>query len=328
MSAGRVDVHVGPKVYQGIYDYDVRPGEQCNNGIYRQSIDDLQKPIRIGTGAKVRGSLAGYQIQVESRVLIKGSVCGLSKVCIGERSRIYGDVVGEDVEIDEGCAIQGNIFARRLHLGSDVEIKGHVICRTLLDSRREQAFSLPRVRLGGVLLCDQNFALTRDSQIVGVISTGHVYVASLCSADVILAKGIVSLAERSFAYYVQCGGLIMGKRARVAFAYAKEWATLGDEVELGFFYCDGGIRRIGKGARFWGSTLVSWYQQPFVEGTLWLDQEEYCQTDALGIVSRGRVVGTPEGSSGALYTKWIDRELLAVIKELVGEELFLPFDAE
>jgi cytoskeletal protein CcmA (bactofilin family) len=324
---GPGDLHIG-ELHYGQQDYDVKPGQQHTGDIYRASVEELQKSIRIGAGNKeapttIRGSLAGYGVKTEDYVLVEGSICGLRRVVAGRYNYIQGTVVGDDVELGEGSVVVGSILARRLVLRAKTTIRGHIICEKILDSRGYPALVLPPIRLDGVLACDQSLELTGESQIKGIITTRDVYVASSSPIYVIMSKGFVRLSKNCYVQYVQCGRLAVDGGTKVAFAYVKKWAYLGDSAEIGFLSCGVGINGIGEEVKLWNPTLVSWHRRPTVKSQFWIMKQVYSEANALGITSEGSVV-LSKSTTGALYTNLINENLLAAISELTQEELSLP----
>lgn len=266
--------------------------------------------------------IAGYKVRTEQRVVVEGAICGLLEIALGDKNEVYGSIVGGNVEIGEQCIIHKDVLAKRLKLSADVKVKGHIICQMMLGKDERPVLSVPRVEVEGILLCDQEIQLAPETRVSGIISTGIVQVMPRSFAKVILAEE-VNLGEESYISYIQCKRLTMSRGAKAAFAYVKEWADLGDDVEVGFLYCDGRIGAIGKGAKFWNSTLVSWHQHPAIREHFFIGNRRCSKADVLGITPQGLVVDKCDNVSGALYTSWLDRDLLRIIGELTGKKLFI-----
>jgi len=216
--------------------------------IFPENPLELDREVYVGGGAKI-GRIFGKKITVEkgnaSRITELASAVGLEEVIVegyshingpllsggrisvGPYTVVYGDVVGQEVFVQEKCVIKGNILSDgNLNVSSDARIFGIVFSRTGGVAIGDNSVVFDAIAQGDLILGDKTLML--DS---AIWSARGKIVAGKTKLKVVVEPKI---AEANWNLYDVAEGLESSRIIGADSSYGRElnvgWVTVKDDL--------------------------------------------------------------------------------------------------
>jgi predicted acyltransferase (DUF342 family) len=231
----------------------VAPGEEIGDSLLPKTKNDLNKDVRVGHRAQVKGRIYGVEVVIEPGAYVLGPVIAERSLEIGAEAVIDGTAVAA-VRVELGGKVNGDLAAPVVEAKGKPVMNGNVLVKA--------DFTLPQqAMVKGGILCEGNVTLqeravagavsgtnisAQDGVALGLVhaqgtvtgARGITFDQIICDKDVTLgaqAKGVwivsagaVRLAEGAkVTGIVAAGEISLGSKAEVKFA-AGEKITLGE----------------------------------------------------------------------------------------------------
>ncbi len=273
--------------------------------------------ILVQRNARVDGSVLGKKIELESGVIIGGSVCSWGDVSIDQGCRIRGDVVSKGrVILGKDCSVQ-NVAAQTIHFeGAFTTVRGNVI--SLAPAYRVvEPIRLPRnTKVGGFVQWPRGAVLENRCELGTLLCDGDVRVKDNCSIGCIFTQGDVFLGRNVRVQALQARNLVI-EQAQVDYINCTGSLEVNQELR-GHLLHTGGDQYLKGAVSLRGRSLVSergeiHFRQVTLNGTEISAEHQFWTTQRGGLVTECPA----QGGRGTLLSHLLDHTLWETIEEHV-----------
>ncbi|MCZ0862954.1 polymer-forming cytoskeletal protein [Methanocorpusculum vombati] len=84
----------------------------------------VSTPMEVGANCRLHGNIKAKSISLKNDVTLFGGIHATRRVKIGERTAVHGDVVGQNIRIERGADILGDVAGDKVWLHEDALVSG------------------------------------------------------------------------------------------------------------------------------------------------------------------------------------------------------------
>lgn len=84
----------------------------------------VSTPMEVGANCRLHGNIKAKAISLKNDVTLFGGIHVTRRVKIGERTAVHGDVVGQNIRIERGADILGDVAGDKVWLHADALVSG------------------------------------------------------------------------------------------------------------------------------------------------------------------------------------------------------------
>lgn len=84
----------------------------------------VSTPMEVGANCRLHGNIKARAITLKNDVTLFGGIHATRRVKIGERTAVHGDVIGQNIRIERGADILGDVSGDKVWLHEDALVSG------------------------------------------------------------------------------------------------------------------------------------------------------------------------------------------------------------
>ncbi|HJK13254.1 MAG TPA: polymer-forming cytoskeletal protein [Methanocorpusculum sp.] len=84
----------------------------------------VSTPMEVGANCRLHGNIKARAIALKNDVTLFGGIHATRRVKIGERTAVHGDVIGQNIRIERGADILGDVSGDKVWLHEDALVSG------------------------------------------------------------------------------------------------------------------------------------------------------------------------------------------------------------